>query len=189
MHGPDDYAAHLAQDRAAKDAFFRSSGHSPIPAHQRTGFAGLAYYAVDPALRFEDLHLQPYEGDASAEFMIATSDNNPRPALRLGSLLFRIKNEPRSLVAYALGAANGSLFVPFLDATSGSETYGAGRYLDLEPEADGTYVLDFNAAYHPFCAYSPHFSCPLTPAENRLPERIAAGERLDGQRLAAAAGR
>ena len=45
--------------------------------------------------------------------------------------------------------------MPFLDATSGSESYGAGRYLDLYPEADGTYVLDFNLAYHPSCVYDP----------------------------------
>jgi len=70
--------------------------------------------------------------------------------------------------------------VPFLDATSGTETYGAGRYLDLEPEPDGTYVLDFNLAYHPYCAYSVEYSCPLTPGENRLPVRIEAGERLPG---------
>lgn len=179
MHDPHRYAAHLAQDRAAKDAFFGSSGHSPIPTSERVSFSGLAYYGVNPALRFEGLRLQPYDGAAPVEFMISTSDDQQRPARRLGSLIFRIKDEPSSLVAYALRPANGSLFVPFLDATSGTETYAAGRYLDLEPEEDGTYVLDFNVAYHPYCAYSPHFSCPLTPAENRLPDRIEAGERLD----------
>ena len=54
--------------------------------------------------------------------------------------------------------------MPFLDATSGSETYGAGRYIDIEVEEDGTYSLDFNLAYHPSCVYDPKFSCPLTPA-------------------------
>ena len=68
--------------------------------------------------------------------------------------------------------------MPFLDETSGTVTYGAGRYLDLDPEEDGTYVLDFNLAYHPSCVYDARFSCPLTPAENRLPVRIEAGERL-----------
>ena len=82
------------------------------------------------------------------------------------------------LAAYKLAHSDGSLFVPFLDATSGPETYGAGRYLDVEPEPDGTYVLDFNAAYHPYCAHASDYSCPLTPAENRLPDRIEAGERL-----------
>ena len=74
--------------------------------------------------------------------------------------------------------SDSSVFVPFLDATSGRETYGAGRYLDLEPDEDGTYAIDFNLAYHPSCVYSPRFSCPLTPAENRLSVRIEAGERL-----------
>lgn len=83
------------------------------------------------------------------------------------------------LTAYTFDGGDGeSLFVPFLDATSGTETYGAGRYLDLEPEEDGTYTLDFNLAYHPSCVYDIRYSCPLTPAENRLPIRIEAGERL-----------
>ena len=77
-----------------------------------------------------------------------------------------------------MGAGNETLFVPFLDATSGSETYGAGRYLDVPVEDDGTYSIDFNLAYHPSCVYDAKFSCPLTPAENRLPVRIEAGERL-----------
>ena len=86
---------------------------------------------------------------------------------------------PGRLTAYTLdGGGSESLFVPFLDATSGRETYGAGRYLDLEPEDDGTYALDFNLAYHPYCVYAESYSCPLTPAENRLPIRIEAGERL-----------
>jgi uncharacterized protein (DUF1684 family) len=76
------------------------------------------------------------------------------------------------------------LFVPFLDATSGTTTYGAGRYLDLDPEADGSYVLDFNLAYQPYCAYSAAYSCPLTPHENRLAVRIEAGERLLGADMA-----
>jgi uncharacterized protein (DUF1684 family) len=86
------------------------------------------------------------------------------------------------LTAYTFeGDHSESVFVPFLDGTSGKESYGAGRYLDLDPEDDGTYVLDFNLAYHPSCVYDPRFSCPLTPAENRLPVRIEAGERLPAE--------
>ena len=67
--------------------------------------------------------------------------------------------------------------MPFKDTTNGPETYGAGRYLDLEPLDAGTYDLDFNRAYAPFCAYSPSYSCPLPPRENWLTARITAGER------------
>ncbi|HEY6014370.1 MAG TPA: DUF1684 domain-containing protein, partial [Candidatus Limnocylindrales bacterium] len=112
-------------------------------------------------------------------FQIPTSDGRLRPAHRAGILAFERGEERRMLTAYTFDGGDGeSLFVPFLDATSGTETYGAGRYLDLEPEEDGTYTLDFNLAYHPSCVYDPRYSCPLTPAENRLPVRIEAGERL-----------
>jgi uncharacterized protein (DUF1684 family) len=95
-------------------------------------------------------------------------------------LRFEREGGRHGLTAYTFdGGVDESLFVPFLDATSGTETYGAGRYMDVEPEEDGTYSLDFNLAYHPSCVYDMRFSCPLTPAENRLPVRIAAGERLE----------
>ncbi len=162
--------------RAAKDQDFRASPYSPIPNDERDTFTGLAYYPVDPAYRLEGLGLSPHEGGESEAFLMPTSTDEMRRAWRAGTFRFELRGQPLSLVAYDLG--NGSLFVPFLDATSGTETYGAGRYLDLEPELDGTFTLDFNLAYLPYCAYSPDYSCPLTPAENRLPVRIEAGERL-----------
>jgi uncharacterized protein len=174
-----DYVGQIEDVRAGKDAYFRSSPSSPIPHEARHEFTGLPYFAVDPALRFEDLALQPYAGDEPSNFQIPTSDGQLRPAHRAGTFAFDVEGEPRRLTAYTLdGGEAESLFVPFLDATSGRETYGAGRYLDLEPEDDGTYSLDFNLAYHPYCVYADSYSCPLTPAENRLPIRIEAGERL-----------
>jgi len=165
--------------RADKDEYFRSSPGSPIPADDREGFAGLPYYAVDPSLRFDDLTLDAYSGDEPVRFEIPTSDGRLRPAERAGVFRFGLEGSERTLTAYAFAGGHGeSLFVPFLDATSGNETYGAGRYMDIEPEDDGTYSLDFNLAYHPSCVYDPKFSCPLTPPENRLKAPIRAGERL-----------
>lgn len=173
------YGEGIERDRAGKDAFFKSSPSSPIPTDGRREFSGLSYFAVDPALRFDGLTLRPYAGDEPLAFEIPTSDGQLRPARRAGSFTFAIGGGTSSLTAYVLGGGDAaSLFVPFLDETSGHETYGAGRYLDLEAEPDGTYVIDFNLAYHPYCAYADRYSCPLTPAENRLPLRIAAGERL-----------
>ncbi len=166
----------IEAERAAKDEYFRLAPDSPVPAPERDTFAGLAYFPVDPAYRIEGLTLGPYTGDEPEAFDMPTSDSDQRRAWRAGVLRFALGGRPLTLVAYDLGS--GSLFVPFLDATSGPETYGAGRYLDLEPQLDGTFTLDFNLAYHPYCAYSPDYSCPLTPAENRLPVRIEAGERL-----------
>jgi hypothetical protein len=177
-HG-ESYEEQVAGYRAAKDAFFRSSDSSPIPDEERASFHGLPYYAVDIDRRFGELRLEPYAGSEPSAFQIPTSDGQLRPAHRAGTLAFELGGEARRLTGYVLDDGDpDSLFVPFLDATSGTETYGAGRYLDLEPEDDGTYVLDFNLAYHPSCVYDVKFSCPLTPPENRLPIRIEAGERL-----------
>jgi uncharacterized protein (DUF1684 family) len=181
-HEHVDYPTAVALYRADKDDYFRSALDSPIPHAERERFVGLPYFPVDEAYRFEGLTLEPYDGAEPTSFQIPTSDGKLRDAERAGVLRFALGGaEHHRLTAYRFAGdiAGGSVFVPFLDATSGAETYGAGRYLDLDPdERDGTFVLDFNLAYHPSCVYDPRYSCPLTPAENRLPTRIEAGERL-----------
>jgi uncharacterized protein len=178
-HEHVDYGDAIQAFRDDKDEYFRTGAGSPLPVAERAGFGGLPYFAVDPALRIEGLTLEPYTGSEPARFAIPTSDGKLRPAERAGTFRFEVGSVPCTLTAYTFeGAEDGSVFVPFLDQTSGTETYGAGRYLDLDPEDDGTYVLDFNLAYHPSCVYDVKFSCPLTPAENRLAVRIEAGERL-----------
>ncbi|HET9613926.1 MAG TPA: DUF1684 domain-containing protein [Candidatus Limnocylindrales bacterium] len=178
--GPHDYVGAIEQYRAEKDAFFKSAPGSPIPQSDREDFSGLPYYPVDVELVFEGLTPEPYRGSEPTAFQIPTSDGGLRPARRAGTFTFELGGERRQLTAYEFDGSpsDGGLFLPFLDATSGTETYGAGRYLDLEPDEDGTYAIDFNLAYHPSCVYAPNYSCPLTPAENRLPVPIHAGERL-----------
>jgi uncharacterized protein (DUF1684 family) len=69
-------------------------------------------------------------------------------------------------------------FLPFVDSLAGTETYPAGRYLDPEPLTGNRFLVDFNLAYNPYCAYNEAWSCPLTPFENRLKVPIRAGEKL-----------
>ena len=78
------------------------------------------------------------------------------------------------LVLYTTG--HDGYFLPFRDSTSGKTTYGAGRYIDLEPNPDGSVTIDFNMAYNPYCAYNDSYSCPLPPVENWLQIPIEAGE-------------
>jgi uncharacterized protein (DUF1684 family) len=178
-HEHVDYGDAIRAFRDDKNEYFRTGAASPLPAAERADFAGLPYFDVDPGLRFETLTLEPYTGSEPARFSIPTSDGRLRPAERAGTFRFEVGSVPSTLTAYTFeGGGSGSVFVPFLDTTSGKESYGAGRYLDLDPEEDGTYVLDFNLAYHPSCVYDMRFSCPLTPPENRLDARIEAGERL-----------
>lgn len=178
-HGHVAYPDAVANYRADKDDYFREAADSPIPAAERAAFLGLPYFPVDEALRFDGLTLEPYAGSEPATFQIPTSDGKLRDAVRAGVFRFAIEGTTHILTGYTFAKGHSdSVFVPFLDATSGTESYGAGRYLDLYPEDDGTYALDFNLTYHPSCVYDPKYSCPLTPAENRLPIRIEAGERL-----------
>jgi uncharacterized protein (DUF1684 family) len=99
---------------------------------------------------------------------------------RVGSLEFTLKGQPLKLTAFVeVGARDlNHLFVPFMDLTSGTETYPGGRYLDLDRNATGIYEIDFNRAYFPYCVYSPRYECPYPPAENRLSVPIRAGERF-----------
>ena len=181
-HHTLSYADAITQYRADKDAYFRTGAGSPIPAAERAAFAGLPYFAVDEAYIADGLVLEPYTGDLPVAFEIPTTDGRLRSAERAGIFRFELSDAQLSLTAYRIAGSDGalheSLFVPFLDATSGTDTYGAGRYLDIDADDDGTWTLDFNLAYHPSCVYDPRFSCPLTPAENRLAIRVEAGERL-----------
>jgi uncharacterized protein len=178
-HEHVSYADALQAYRADKDEAFRESDDSPIPRDNRSGFLGLRYFPINESLRFEGLTLSPYAGTEPVRFEIPTTDGQSRPYERAGTFEFQVDGQPLRLTAYESDdLESGQLFVPFMDATTGSETYGGGRYLDLEQDADGAYALDFNLAYHPLCVYDPKYSCPLTPQENRLPVRIEAGERL-----------
>jgi uncharacterized protein (DUF1684 family) len=98
---------------------------------------------------------------------------------RAGALEFTLKEQPLRLTAFVeVGSDPGRLFVPFSDMTSGMETYGAGRFLDLSRNGTGIYEVDFNRAYIPYCYYSPTYECPYPPPENRLRVPIRAGERM-----------
>jgi uncharacterized protein (DUF1684 family) len=176
---PATYEEAVLQFREEKDDYFREAHDSPLLPEDKPRFTGIAYFPPDRSYRVEGLRLEPTGSDETRTLSIQTSDDQVREARRVGLLRFELAGRPVSLHGYAFGSEDdGSLFVPFMDATSGDETYEAGRYLDVEPEDDGSYTLDFNLAYHPTCVFSPYYSCPLTPQENRLPVRVEAGEKL-----------
>lgn len=158
--------------RREKDEFFARSSESPLTPEQRRGFTGLQYFPVDPSLRTEVALERAAEGDAAEE--IQTSDGQVRLMPRAGTVRFDVGGREIALAAYEQG---DELFIPFRDATSGTETYGAGRYVEAHPLGGDRYLLDLNAAYNPYCAYNENWSCPLPPRENWLDVAIRAGER------------
>ena len=171
-----DYAGRLEADRAAKDALFKN-GSDPIPENRKGELLPLAYFPIEP-----DYHVAASLklSDDDTVIPIPTSTGTTRRMRRAGTLEFSLKGQVLTLTALVeVGAPDlNHLFVPFTDLTSGTETYPAGRYIDLERNGTGVYELDFNRAYHPYCYYNAAFECPYPPPENRLRLPIHAGERI-----------
>lgn len=162
-----------------RDEMFRSHPQSPLPAGRRSLFPGAAYFPYDPGYRcLGEVHDRPGES-----FEIPTSAGPPMAFTRFASVTFTLQGTEQALELYWLDSYGGGIFLPFRDATSGTETYGAGRYLwdsikgaDLGVEGDRM-VLDFNFAYNPSCSYDARWACPLAPPPNRLEIAVEAGER------------
>jgi hypothetical protein len=169
---PDSfYIDSIEHNRAEKDRYFRTSPYSPI--EDKLNFSGLSYYPPNPNLRFV-LPLQ--RAEQPEELIFETSTGDQRSYYRIGLIEFEVENQPARLAVYQ-SPDYDELFLPFRDATTGKETYGAGRYLEPHQLANGNLLVDFNQAYNPFCAYSDSFSCPLPPFENWLKLPIRAGEK------------
>ncbi len=121
----------------------------------------------------------------SIGFMMPTSGTNPKRFFKYGKLDFTLDGKPLTLTIYQNEALmNDStyrdhLFLPFTDITSGEESYGGGRYIDLEIKdiQNNQLTIDFNKAYNPYCVYSKGYNCPIPPRENDLPVAIKAGEK------------
>ena len=165
-------------ERKEKDAFFKTPFQSPLSFNECQKFKGLSYYSPDWGYRFE-LNLQEHNEKETVK--IEDTKGNEREFLRWGEFNFRIGDTDCKLQAYKSSPEEDRLFVPFRDVTSGKETYGAGRYLDLEAgrhqTPEGKWIIDFNDAYNPWCAYSKSYACPFTPPENWLKVPIYAGEK------------
>ncbi len=171
---PDPSAAWLHW-RAGRDTLFATHPQTPLDGPA----VPLPFFTYDPALRFI-VPLEPAAGDpvpfdAGADGTIMMT---PFARVTLGDL--------GALTMFWIEGYGGGAFLPFRDATSGRETYGAGRYvLDTIKGADlgsvgSAAVIDLNFAYNPSCAYSPRYVCPLAPAANRLAGPARAGERTPG---------
>jgi uncharacterized protein (DUF1684 family) len=166
--------------RAVRDELLRTHPQSPLPEAVRGSYPGMPFFDYDPACRVR-AQVEPAPAE---ETLVGSSGDKAIAFERIARARFELLGQERVLELYWLVAYGGGLFVPFRDDTSGTETYGGGRYLldtvkgsDLGVEA-GRLVLDFNFAYNPSCSYDPRWICPLSPPANRLPVRIEAGEQL-----------
>ena len=175
---PDPQIA-WGQWRDTRDELFKNHPQSPLSEEGRHAFDSLDYFEYNPNLRT----LASIDPAEPAAYEVPTSGNETFSFTRVGRATFDVGKEEHGLEVYWVAGYGGGLFVPFRDATSGTETYGAGRYLfdtikgaDLGSDGDRL-VFDFNFAYNPSCSYDPRWVCPLAPPPNRLDIPIRAGER------------
>ncbi len=164
--------------RAHRDHLF--ANHPQTPIEDPATYEPLAYFEYHPSWRVEAA-FKPID---ASDVSVAHSSTGSTSFTKIGALHFELDGHDGALSVLWLNAYGGGIFVPFRDATNGTETYGGGRYIldtvkgaDLGSTPSGL-ILDFNYAYHPSCVHSPRWSCPLAPPENRLDFRIEAGERL-----------
>ncbi len=171
-----DYSTRMQKERAEKDEAFRRQPNEPVPPTKVGEFLPLKYFPPDPEYVVAASFTPSPE---RVMVQMPTSAGKIRNQERVGVLEFTLKGQPLSLAAYVEeGADFNRLFVPFSDMTSGTETYSAGRYLELDRTASGVYTVDFNKAYNPWCFYNASFDCPYPPKDARLPLPIRAGERV-----------
>lgn len=139
-------------------------------------YKGLAYFPPDLSYRYE-LPLTPNPNPET--MVIMSTRGNQRRATRVGWFEFMVGNQAAKLEAVRLlepGVGENDLGIFFRDATTGKQSYELGRYVDVKKLPSGLFLLDFNAAYNPACAYSDHYNCPIPPKANVLPMAIRAGE-------------
>lgn len=167
------------QWRGAREQAVRSE----LPPEASAGFRGLRFYSFAASYRFRAM-LEPIE--PPQPLRLTVSGGEQRPAHRVGRLRLRMPAGDALLSVYQLDDLSAELpehlFLPFRDAGAGSETYGAGRYVEVERLAGGVVAIDFNRAYNPDCAYGISAQCPIAPAENTLPFAVRAGEMTPPRR-------
>jgi uncharacterized protein (DUF1684 family) len=178
------FAQQLAKHRETykKDLLAASGG----PITEEGDVAYVQFYEPDSTYRIT----ATVERIPNAEpFDMPTYNGKTRPHVAYALLSFVLNGKPQKLTLYRnlnvirLPEYRDYLFLPFKDATSGKETYGGGRYLDLRTGEiqNGQVVLDFNKAYNPYCAFKEGYPCPIPPKNNTLLVAIEAGEKAYGK--------
>ena len=171
------YIGEIKKEREDKDRFMQTSKESPFASNPED-YTTLSYYTPDPKYRII-ADLTPVQDKKMV--VLATNDGKEQRFIEYAFAEFDLDGLHHKLLILEVmdsGPFRGKLFFAFGDETSAVETYGAGRYLDLQKvPGSSTILLDFNKAYNPYCAYISNYSCPLPPSQNLLSIPIKAGEK------------
>jgi len=149
----------------------------------RKQFAGLAWFPIAPEYRVVALLVASAgaagsPAPATTKLVVPDASGGKQELESPGTLIFKLRGRTAHLLPVVDGPDRDDLLIVFRDATSGTETYGGGRFVRAHRQPGGAYVIDFNRAYSPPCAFTPYATCPLPPPENRLRVAVSAGEKL-----------
>lgn len=181
VNGQSTYEKQLQHERDSIDLVFADTEQSILKAEEVADFHGLEYFPIDLNYRVECSFKRLKN---QKPFQMKTSTDRLPTYVAYGKLEFKLHGKHCELTVYQnLDLIKKEeyadyLFIPFIDETSGNESYGAGRYMDIRiGDLEEDPVLDFNTCYNPYCAYNNRYSCPVPPSENHLTVRIEAGVR------------
>jgi uncharacterized protein (DUF1684 family) len=170
------YVENIQKERERQFRFLRFNIDSPLEEDQKSELTSLSFYPIDMSYRVR-AKMVPVEDRKMLE--IPMTDGTVEKYIKHSYAEFQLDGHPLRLLL--LQAAKESdkrnFFLAFADATSGEETYGGGRYINLRQDGKNSITIDFNMAYNPYCAYNPNYACPLPPRENILKIPIRAGEK------------
>lgn len=178
------FAEQLAKHRETYKKDLMTSAGGPLTAEEDLAY--VQFYPADSTYRIT----ATVERIPNAEpFEMPTYNGMTRPHVAYALLSFTLRGKPQQLTLYRnlnvirIPEYRDYLFLPFKDATSGTETYGGGRYLDLRTGdiQNGRVTLDFNKAYNPYCAFKEGYPCPIPPKTNLLTVPVEAGEKTFGK--------
>lgn len=167
-----DYVTRIMEMRLKKEQYFRTASDSPFK--DKNKIRDLKYFTPDKNYRVT----AKLEVNKDPETMeMGTSKGTQEIYYKYGYANFTLDDKKLKLLVLKKSLSDKMLFIAFRDQTSGKETYGAGRYMDIAQTKPNEITLDFNQAYSPYCAYNEAFVCPMPPLENQLAVAIKAGEK------------
>jgi uncharacterized protein (DUF1684 family) len=175
------YYRRIEASRFTKDSIFKTdSKNSPFDDKDRVKFFALKYFDVNPSF-VDTAIVTEFPQKDTVNMMFTKGESSP--FLKFGKVDFEINGTKCTLLVFqnleqARSEKSVPLFIPFMDKTTGNQSYDAGRYLDVNYDLSGKLLIDFNLAYNPYCNYSMIYSCPVTPKENTLNIAIEAGEKI-----------
>lgn len=173
-NGNDAYQQEIRDFQEERIAFLKDSDQSPF-FQKKQPYQQIFFYA--PKADFKvNATLEKLQKRDLVE--VGKSDGSIQKYIKYAVASFRLGGKEHQLLILKQPGFGRIFFTAFRDKTSGSDTYGAGRYLDLEVGKSDKVTIDFNKAYNPYCAYVDGYQCPLPPKENYLDTRIEAGEKV-----------